>query len=120
VCPESSREKGAQGEETARRYLQARGYHILVSNFRARTGEIDIIMKDRDEIVFVEVKSARSDTFGNPAEWVSAFKQRRIIRTSLVYVQAKGLTACPMRYDVITVDPDRKVSHVRDAFRYQA
>jgi len=117
VCPRSSREKGARGEETARKYLQHQGYAILDANFHARSGEIDIIARDDATIVFIEVKSATKDSFGDPLGWIPLWKQRRIIRASLAYLKLKGMIEAPMRYDVITVDRSRKVFHVRDAFR---
>lgn len=114
----SSREKGAQGEELARKYLKAEGFKILDVNFHARMGEIDIIAQDKNTIVFVEVKSAAHTSFGDPLNWIPVWKQERIIKASLAYLKSKGLTNSLMRYDVITVEPNRKVfSHVRDAFR---
>ena len=117
MCPKSSRKKGSIGEEIARNYLRDKGFSILDANFHARSGEIDIIAREGEEIVFVEVKAAMGDTFGNPIEWVPQWKQRRIIRASLMYACRKGLAHAPMRFDVITIDPERKVLHVRDAFR---
>jgi putative endonuclease len=118
VFARSSREKGAQGEELARKYLKAEGFKILDVNFHARMGEIDIIAQDKNTIVFVEVKSAAHTSFGDPLNWIPVWKQERIIKASLVYLKSKGLTNSLMRYDVITVEPNRKVfSHVRDAFR---
>jgi len=117
VCPRSSREKGSIGEEIARKYLRDNGYTILNTNFHARSGEIDIIARDRAEIVFVEVKSATGTAFGDPMGWVPRWKRNRIILASLTYLKGKGLLDAPMRFDVITIDQDRKVCHVRDAFR---
>ena len=117
MCPRSSREKGSIGEEIARKYLKDNGFTILDANFHARMGEIDIIAREGEELVFVEVKTAMGDTFGNPLGWIPERKQRRIFLASLAYVSRKGLAHAPMRFDVITVDPERKVSHVRDAFR---
>jgi putative endonuclease len=117
VCADSSRKKGAQGEELARGYLRSKGFTILDMNYHARMGEIDIIARDGDTLVFVEVKSATQGSFGDPLNWIPAWKQERIIKVSLVYLKAKGLMDSPLRYDVITVEPDRKVLHVRDAFR---
>jgi putative endonuclease len=117
VCADSSRDKGLAGEELARKYLKREGLKILDVNFHARMGEIDIIARDRDTIVFVEVKSAGGPAFGDPATWIPPRKQKRIIQASLVYVMAKGLAVAPVRFDIITVNPDKKVFHVRDAFR---
>lgn len=120
MCPRSSREKGSIGEEIARNYLNDKGFTILETNFRVRSGEIDIIARERGEIVFVEVKFAGGGTFGDPLGWVPPWKQRNIIRASLAYLNRKGLAEAPMRFDVITIDHDRKVLHVRDAFRTNA
>jgi putative endonuclease len=117
VSARSSREKGAQGEELAREYLKAEGFKILDVNFHARMGEIDIIAQDKNTIVFVEVKSATHTSFGDPMNWIPVWKQERIIKASLAYLKSKGLINSLMRYDVITVEPDKKVLHVKDAFR---
>lgn len=117
MCADSSREKGARGEEVARKYLVAEGIKILDVNFHARRGEIDIVARDGDTIVFVEVKAATNTSFGDPLTWIPSWKQERIIKASMVYLKAKGLTDSPLRFDVIAVEPDRKVFHVRDAFR---
>jgi len=117
VCPRSSREKGAIGEEIARKFLRHEGFRILDANFHACSGEIDIIARDDRTIVFVEVKSALKGTFGDPIEWIPTWKQQRIIKASVAYLKAKGMMDTPMRYDVITIDRNKKVFHVRDAFR---
>jgi putative endonuclease len=118
VCPKSSREKGAIGEEIARDYLRRKGFTILHANFHACSGEIDIIAKEEKTVVFVEVKSTTKDTlFGDPMLWIPVWKQQRIIRASLAYLKIKGMIESPMRFDVITIDKNKKVFHVRDAFR---
>jgi putative endonuclease len=118
VCPRSSREKGAVGEEIAKKYLRHEGFTILTANFHAFSGEIDIIAREDEMIVFIEVKSTTKDTmFGDPLQWIPVWKQQRIIRASLVYLKTKGMIEAPMRFDVITIDKNRKVFHVRDAFR---
>lgn len=118
MCPRSSREKGAIGEEIARQYLRHEGFTILAANFHACSGEIDIIAKEDKMIVFVEVKSTTKDTaFGDPLQWIPVWKQQRIIRASLAYLKTKGMIEALMRFDVITIDQNKKVFHVRDAFR---
>jgi putative endonuclease len=118
VCPRSSREKGAIGEEIAMQYLRHEGFTILNANFHAASGEIDIIAQDDEMIVFVEVKSTTKETqFGDPLQWIPVWKQQRIIRASLAYLKIRGMIESPMRFDVITVDKNKKVFHVRDAFR---
>ena len=114
----STHEKGITGEITARKYLKKQGLKILDVNFRVKLGEIDIIAKEKDTLVFVEVKSAMNTAFGNPLDWIPPWKQRRIIRVSQLYLLNKGLyNETLIRYDVVSVDPDRNVCHVRDAFR---
>ena len=118
MCPRSSREKGAIGEEIARQYLRHEGFTILTANFHACSGEIDIIAKEDKMIVFVEVKSTTKDTaFGDPLQWIPVWKQQRIIRASLAYLKTRGMIEALMRFDVITIDQNKKVFHVRDAFR---
>jgi putative endonuclease len=118
VCPRSSREKGAIGEEIARQYLRHEGFTILAANFHACSGEIDIIAQEDKMIVFIEVKSTTKDTsFGDPLQWIPVWKQQRIIRASLAYLKTRGMMEALMRFDVITIDQNKKVFHVRDAFR---
>ena len=117
MSDKSSRSKGSEGENIVREYLKKQGMKILDTNFRVKIGEIDIIAMEKDTLVFVEVKSATSLRFGNPLGWVTPHKQRRIIRVSQWYLLQKGLDNASVRYDVVGVDPDRKVCHVRDAFR---
>ncbi len=118
MCPRSSREKGAIGEEIARQYLRHEGFTILTANFHACSGEIDIIAKEDKMIVFIEVKSTTKDTaFGDPLQWIPVWKQQRIIRASLAYLKTRGMIEALMRFDVITIDQNKKVFHVRDAFR---
>ncbi len=118
MCPRSSREKGAIGEEIARQYLRHEGFTILAANFHACSGEIDIIAQEDKMIVFVEVKSTTNDTaFGDPLQWIPVWKQQRIIRASLAYLKTRGMIEALMRFDVITIDQNKKVFHVRDAFR---
>lgn len=114
----STRDKGISGEETARKYLKKQGMKILDINFHAKPGELDIIAREKNTLIFVEVKAATNTTFGNPLDWIPLWKQRRIIRVSQAYMLIKGLhNTSEVRYDVVSVDPDRSVCHVRDAFR---
>ena len=117
MCPRSTREKGLRSEEIARRYLTAKGYRILDVNFQTRMGEIDIIARHRDTVVFIEVKSSTGNGFGSPLDRVPPWKQRRIIRVSQAYLVKNRLQDAQSRYDVVAIDPDRRVYHVEDAFR---
>lgn len=113
----STRKKGSKGEEIARKYLEKKGYRILDLNYQTRTGEIDIIALDRDIVVFIEVKTSTGRAFGDPLAWVPDWKQKRIVRVSRIYLLKKRLSGAQVRYDVVAVDPARRVCHVEDAFR---
>ncbi len=120
VCPRSARDRGVEGERRAREYLVSRGYRILDENFRTRRGEIDIVASNGREVVFVEVKSAGSVSFGDPLCWVPRWKQERIALASAVYLSRKRMDDTPVRFDVIAVGPSGAVRHVQDAFRPQS
>ncbi len=94
--------KGAAGEVLAARYLRDNGYDLLGANYRTRFGEIDIIAADDEYIVFVEVKTRAQDAYYLPREAVTADKQRRIIKTALLYLSRYPDPRQP-RFDVIEV-----------------
>ena len=112
---ETTCEAGARFEERAADFLKCRGYDVLERNFRTKLGEIDIVARDRDTIVFVEVRSRSSASFGRAAETVGPLKRRRLVRTALAYAQARRLD-CPLRFDVIAVEAGR-LEHICDAFQ---
>ncbi|NLM40609.1 MAG: YraN family protein [Firmicutes bacterium] len=97
----SSTEKGAHYEEAACRYLEERGLTLLEKNFRTRCGEIDLVMRDRDTLVFIEVKFRASASHGGPLEAVTASKQRRIKRTALFYLSQAKVYYDAVRFDVL-------------------
>ncbi len=110
---------GAWGEEQAVRYLQRQGLKIVARNFSTPVGEVDIIARNRKELVFVEVKTRRSNAFGSPAEAVGSRKQRQIIRTAQWYLAQQKSKLQP-RFDVIGVMPDgegqARIDHLPAAF----
>jgi len=109
-----SKAKGEQAERQAEDYLKARGWTILERNFRTRFGEIDLVARDGDTVVFVEVRSRSSDSFGSPEETVTREKRRRIIRTAQAYAQSRRLDAA-MRFDVVALSP-QGTRHIPGAF----
>lgn len=114
---------GASGEELACGFLADKGYTVLHRNFRCRTGEIDIVARDGDTIVFVEVKTRTSDKYGAPYEAVGRTKQNRIVRTALLYMQNNQLFDHMCRFDILEIifDEDLKehdINHITDAFQY--
>jgi putative endonuclease len=95
---------GISGENLACEELRRRGYAIVERRYRTRLGEIDIIAKDGNTIVFVEVKARLTDDFGGAAAAVTAWKQRRVARMATDYLSRYRLHECPCRFDVIAID----------------
>ncbi|HLS48839.1 MAG TPA: YraN family protein [Actinomycetaceae bacterium] len=98
---------GRYGESVAARILTAKGYDVLDRNWRCSQGEIDIIARDgqRDELVFVEVKTRRGDAFGHPAEAVVGAKLARLRRLAALWLTEHTERAAGVRIDVIAVWP---------------
>lgn len=92
------------GEEIAAEYLAAQGYDILERNARTSEGELDIVAKLGECIIFVEVKARRSRAFGSPEEALTAAKQRRLRRAAWAFLQEQGLIDSPWRIDVVAID----------------
>lgn len=116
----AGKELGTRGEAAASSFLQKQGYAILGKNFRTRAGEIDIIAEDNGTLVFVEVKTRRSDAYGLPEEAVDARKQRKIVDAARYYLHRYNHADRDCRFDVVGVelcgsDGDR-INHVRNAF----
>ncbi len=109
-----SLEEGRRGERLAERHLKAKGYRILERNYRLKLGELDLVARDGETVVFVEVKLRAGDAFGSPSEAVGSVKRRKLVRTAQAYIQDKGLD-CPMRFDVISILGET-VEHITDAF----
>jgi putative endonuclease len=93
-------ELGKHGEDVAVRELERRGYAILDRRYRTRHGEIDIVARDGETIVFVEVKARLTGEFGTAAEAVTERKQHRLARMAVEYLARRHLVACQCRFDV--------------------
>ena len=106
---------GSQGEADARAFLTRKGVKVLETNYRRPTGEIDIIARQGKTVLFVEVKRRSSLRYGRPAEAVDRAKQAHILRTAMLYLQEKGISDAPLRFDVIEVLPD-SIRHIENAF----
>ncbi|RLE08726.1 YraN family protein [Candidatus Aerophobetes bacterium] len=94
---------GRRGEAIAVSFLKKQGYKIIERNYRSKLGEIDIIAREKDNIVFVEVKTRRSDDFGLPQEAVSYRKQRRLTKIALGYLAYHRLRGMNCRFDVVGI-----------------
>ena len=95
---------GQQGEIIAVKHLKRCGYRILERNYRNRLGEIDIVAKDRDSIVFVEVKARRSPYYGNPKSAITSQKKAKISKVALMYLKKTGQLQASARFDVVAID----------------
>ena len=111
-------ELGKQGEEIAATYLRNLGYLILETNWRAGRNEIDLIAKDKEFLVIVEVKSRSSDNMMEPEEAVTRDKQQSLIRAANVYIFRKNINL-ETRFDIISIIHNKnetRVHHLKDAF----
>lgn len=113
---------GTWGEEKAARFLTEQGYTVLEKNFHSRYGEIDLIVEDRDYLVFVEVKLRASVSHGLPEETVTPRKQEKLRLTAEIYLQTHETDKQP-RFDVVALyakdgmeTHPLPVRHIKDAF----
>ena len=111
---------GIRGEDLACRELRRRGYAILARRHRTRHGEIDIVAKDGDVLVFVEVKARATAHFGGPLAAVTRAKQRKLTLMALDYLARARVFGVACRFDVVAVsmrEGKPRVELVRDAFQ---
>ncbi len=114
------RELGSFGEVAAARFLEGRGYTVRETNYRCPEGEIDIVVRKDDCLVFVEVRTRRSLGFGTPEESVTAAKKEKLTNTALYYVATHSDLPAQWRVDVVALEvgPDgevRRLEHIEDA-----
>jgi putative endonuclease len=91
------------GEQAAVGFLRANGYKIIARNYKNKFGEIDIIAREKDTWVFVEVKARRSESFGPPEAAVDKFKQGQISRAALMFLKENKLLEEKARFDVVSL-----------------
>lgn len=111
-------EKGRAGETLAAEYMQAQGYRIVEKNWHYRHLEIDVIAENDDFIVFIEVKTRKTDRYGQPEEFVTRQKQKNIIEAAGFYMK-RSRCVKEVRFDIISVILDRgaaSVYHIPDAY----
>ncbi len=119
MAKKDNKKLGILAEELAAVYFQKKGYVILERNFRAPCGEIDLILQDGPELVFVEVKARASARYGLPQEAVTLHKQRQIVKTAAWYMNSKGWSECPVRFDVVAIKLQggrHEIEHIPWAF----
>ncbi len=114
---------GDRGEIIAAAYLVERGYKILEKKARTPYGELDLIVRTKDAVVFVEVKTRSSRQFGLPEEAVEAQKQKQMIRLANGYLQKNGLSKMKARFDVMSIlyngVNEPQIRHIQNAFDAQ-
>lgn len=120
MTPANRSRLGRSAEVAAAAYLEQHGYQILMSNYRGRRGEIDLVARDGPTIVFVEVKGRRAGV-EHSLEAVDVRKRRRIVQAALEYISTRSLVGASVRFDVVAVvlGTDGRPSHVhvvKDAF----
>jgi putative endonuclease len=109
---------GGDKERLARSFLEKRGLHLLERNYGCRRGEIDLVMRDADTLVFVEVRFRASSRFGTPAETVDIHKQRRLAAAAAHYLQ-RHPTSLPCRFDVVALGGTNSIEWIRSAFNVE-
>ncbi|MCU0241210.1 MAG: YraN family protein [Vicinamibacteria bacterium] len=111
--------RGQMGEHLAQAYLRRAGMDIIECNFRVRSGEIDIVAREGQTTVFVEVKERQASAHGEAVEAVTYEKRRRIVRAARIYASRHALSEKRLRFDVIAIDwrgGQAHIRHDRDAF----
>jgi putative endonuclease len=110
-----SKSTGQFYEQQALMYLQQQGLTLVQQNYSCRFGEIDLVMREQQTLVFVEVKFRRSNHFGGAAAAVTLAKQQKLTRTALFYLQAVGQQHC--RFDVVAItEQPAEISWIKNAF----
>lgn len=109
-------EIGQQAELVACHFLEKKGLKLLAKNYRCKLGEIDLIMLDQNDVVFVEVRARSSDDFGGAVESVTKTKQRKVIKTATHFLLAqKWLDKVECRFDIIGITQNQ-IDWIKDAF----
>jgi len=113
--------RGRRGEKLAARFLKRQGYRILRRNCRNKYGEIDLVARDGNEVVFVEVKTRVSGDWGDPAKAVNRPKQRRLRLAAERFATRAEIRDFPLRFDIVAIvlpdDGAPDIRHYRNAFR---
>ncbi|SMC25804.1 putative endonuclease [Desulfacinum hydrothermale DSM 13146] len=113
------RKTGREGEAVAEAYLRRQGLKIVEKNVRCALGELDLVARDGDRYVFVEVRSHRSRRWGSAKESVSVQKRRKLVQLAFWYLKSRNLGAVSARFDVVVVHWRRgqaEVSWIPNAF----
>lgn len=115
----NTRKLGRYGEEAALRYLKKQGYRLVTCNFYCPYGELDLVMQQGRELVFVEVKTRTSQRFGAPEDSVNRQKLRKLRQTIAVYLEQVTLRYSSIRLDVVAVDLEPRTHRVLAVRHFQ-
>ena len=110
---------GKKGEDIATKFLEEKGYEVIARNYRIKRQEIDLVAKDKETYVFVEVKSRSSSDFGFPEDFVSPQQEGRIRNAATHFLAEEGIEAKFIRFDVISIlvyEHEVEIEHFEDAF----
>ncbi|MDZ4816064.1 MAG: YraN family protein [Verrucomicrobiota bacterium] len=118
--PWTTKQLGDRGEELAARYLEKKGYKILVRQWRARNGEIDLICRHGEQLVFVEVKARSDETFNLARHAVTSSKERNVAQSGMEYLRKLGSPDLVFRFDIVEVNTEEpqypQFRHIERAF----
>lgn len=106
--------QGRRAEQQAKEFLQRQGLILIDKNYRCRHGEIDLIMKDGSQLVFIEVRYRRTEAFGGPLASIDHRKKTRLIATASHYLQSKKQQGTA-RFDVIGITGENQIDWVENA-----
>jgi putative endonuclease len=113
-------EAGARVEALACAHLERSGFRVLARNYRCRGGEVDVVARDAEVTVFIEVKGRGGSSHGRGLDAVTRAKRQRLVRAARLYAAAHGIDDRPLRFDVISVDAEPsgavRIRHDRGAF----
>jgi putative endonuclease len=118
--PSDNQQFGKIGEEIAQRYLEEQNFRSLEQNWHCRYGELDLIMQEEDELVFVEVKTRRNNHVGYPEEMIDRGKVERLKKSAEQYIEQYDKQEMFWRFDIVAISGDTQnyqVHHIRDALR---
>lgn len=108
---------GQTAELQALKYLEQQGLVLVCRNFRCKQGELDLVMKEGNVLVIVEVRFRKTERFGGAVASVTAQKQARIIAATQHYVIINRLSQLPIRFDVVAISGDHHINWIKNAFQ---
>ncbi|CAM4458743.1 MAG: hypothetical protein LEGION0398_MBIBDBAK_00856 [Legionellaceae bacterium] len=112
---------GLRAEQLACSYLKKQGLKVITKNYHCRMGEIDLIMRHEQYLVFIEVRYRHNTKYGTASESVTLQKQKKIIKTAQYYLLKNGLTdKVPCRFDIIDISTSFHITWIKDAFSYES